>query len=132
MPAAPAPQFERIAVDPHLRIVIGHMGEGIPFCLERIDNRFVWEHEIAGVPARLKRLPSGYVRDNITITTSGMNFTEPLVLAVKLLGADNVLFAADYPFEVARDAVSALDSIALSPADKEKIYHRNAKRVFAL
>jgi len=48
------------------------------------------------------------------------------------LGIDNMLFAADWPFEVARDAVDAMDQMPLSAADKAKIYHLNAKRVFAL
>ncbi len=117
---------------PRLKVVIGHMGEGIPFTLDRIDNRYLWELEIGGFQRAIKRLPSEYFRDNIVVTTSGMNYRLPLMMTVELLGADNVLFAADWPFEVARDAVDAMDAMPLSEADKAKIYHLNAKRVFAL
>jgi 5-carboxyvanillate decarboxylase len=117
---------------PRLRLVIGHMGEGLPFCLDRIDNRYFWEHEMAAIPPKLKRKPSDYIRDNIVVTTSGMNFSTPLLATIQALGIDNVLFAADYPFETVRESVDAIDNVALADRDKEKIYSLNAKRVFKL
>jgi 5-carboxyvanillate decarboxylase len=117
---------------PRLKIVIGHMGESIPFTLERIDNRYLWELEIGGFQRAIKRPPSDYFRDNIIVTTSGMNYRLPLMMTVELLGADNLLFAADWPFERVRDSVDAMDAMPLSEDAKEKIYHRNAKRVFGL
>jgi 5-carboxyvanillate decarboxylase len=117
---------------PRLRIVIGHMGEGLPFHLDRIDNRYFWEHEMAGAAPALKRKPSDYVRDNIVVTTSGMNYAPPLHMTVQMLGIDNVLFAADYPFETVRDSVDAIDALAIADRDKEKIYSRNSRRVFKL
>ena len=57
----------------------------LPFCLDRIDNRYLWEHEMAGSSPKLKRRPSDYIRENIIITTSGMNFAPPLQLAVSVL-----------------------------------------------
>lgn len=117
---------------PRLKIVIGHMGESIPFTLDRIDNRYLWELEIDGVARTIKRLPSEYFRDNIIVTTSGMNYRLPLMMTIELLGIDNILFAGDWPFENVRDSVDAMDAMPLSEADKAKIYHLNAKRVFAL
>lgn len=117
---------------PRLKIVIGHMGESIPFTLDRIDNRYLWELGMDGITPTLKKLPSQYFRDNIIVTTSGMNYRLPLMLTVELLGADNVLFAGDWPFEKVRDSVDAMDAMPLSETDKAKIYHLNAKRVFAL
>jgi 2,3-dihydroxybenzoate decarboxylase len=117
---------------PRLRLVIGHMGEGLPFCLDRIDNRYYWENEMAGVAPKLKRRPSDYIRENVAVTTSGMNFGPPLRMTMEVMGVDNVIFAADYPFEVVRDAVDAVDALDLPEDDKEKLYHLNAKRVFAL
>jgi 5-carboxyvanillate decarboxylase len=117
---------------PRLKIVIGHMGEGLPFHLDRIDNRYYWEHEMAGAAPKLKRKPSDYVRDNVIVTTSGMNFSPPLLMTIQMVGLDNVLFAADYPFETVRDSVAAIDALALSDRDKEKIYSLNSKRVFKL
>ena len=117
---------------PRLKLVIGHMGESIPFTLERIDNRYLWELEIGGFARTIQKLPSQYFRENIIVTTSGMNYRLPLMMTVALLGIDNLLFAADWPFEKARDAVDAMDAMPLSEEDKAKIYHRNARRVFRL
>ena len=117
---------------PDLKLVIGHMGESIPFTLDRIDNRYLWELEIGGFAKTIKRLPSQYFRDNVIVTTSGMNYRLPLMMTIELLGVDNVLFAADWPFETARDSVDAMDAMPLSEEDRAKIYHRNAKRVFRL
>jgi 2,3-dihydroxybenzoate decarboxylase len=117
---------------PRLRLVIGHMGEGLPFCLDRIDNRYYWENEMAGVKPKLKRKPSDYIRENVAVTTSGMNFAPPLRMTIEVMGIDNVIFAADYPFEVVRDSVDVVDALDLPEADKEKLYHLNAKRVFGL
>jgi 5-carboxyvanillate decarboxylase len=117
---------------PRLKIVIGHMGEGIPFHLDRIDNRYFWEHEMAGTAPKLKRKPSDYFRDNVAVTTSGMNFTPPLLMTIQMLGIDNVLFAADYPFEKVSDSVAAIDALPIADADKAKLYSLNSRRVFAL
>ncbi len=117
---------------PRLRIVIGHMGEGLPFCLDRVDNRYDWELEMAGAKSGLKRKPSDYFRENVIVTTSGMNFAPPLLMTLAMVGIDNVLFAADYPFETVRDSVAAVDALPIADADKQKLFHLNAKRVFAL
>ncbi|HEY3916635.1 MAG TPA: amidohydrolase family protein [Stellaceae bacterium] len=117
---------------PRLRLVIGHMGEGLPFFLDRIDNRYFWEHEMAARPPQLKRKPSDYIRDNIVVTTSGMNFAAPLLMTIQTLGIDNVLFAGDYPFENVRESVDAVDRLAIADRDKEKLYSLNAMRVFRL
>jgi 5-carboxyvanillate decarboxylase len=117
---------------PRLKIVIGHMGENIPFTLDRIDNRYLWETEMAGMARQIKRLPSEYFRDNIIVTTSGMNYRLPLMMTIETLGIDNVLFAGDWPFEVVRDSVDVVDALPIADADKEKLYHLNAKRVFKL
>ena len=100
---------------PKLRIVIGHMGEGLPFFLDRIDNRYYWEHEMAGTAPKLKRKPSDYVRDNIVVTTSGMNFGPPLLMTIQMLGIDNILFAADYPFENVQELRCGRSTIWRSP-----------------
>ncbi|HEV8016164.1 MAG TPA: amidohydrolase family protein [Stellaceae bacterium] len=117
---------------PRLKIVIGHMGENIPFTLDRIDNRYLWETAMAGMVRQIKRLPSEYFRDNVIVTTSGMNYRLPLLMTIETLGIDNVLFAGDWPFEVVRDSVDVVDALPIADADKEKLYHLNAKRVFKL
>jgi 5-carboxyvanillate decarboxylase len=117
---------------PRLKIVIGHMGEGLPFHLDRIDNRYFWEHEMAGTAPKLKRRPSDYLRDNVVVTTSGMNFALPLKMTIAQIGIDNVLFAGDWPYEDVRQSVDACDALDLPDADMQKFYHQNSERVFRL
>lgn len=116
---------------PKLRIVLGHMGENIPYTLARIDNRYLFEVEVSGVP-KMKRLPSEYFLDHFVITTSGMNYDAPLRAALSALGPDRILFAADYPMEVQKDAVDGMEGINISAEEKKKIFETNPKRVFGL
>lgn len=116
---------------PRLTIVLGHMGEGIPFWLQRIDNRYLLQVKIGEVE-RLPLLPSEYFLRNFVIATSGVTFAPALRLALDTLGAERILFAADYPYEVVADAVSFLDGAAITEAERAKIYWQNAVRVFRL
>ena len=114
-----------------LQIILGHMGEGIPFYLQRIDNRYLLQVKIGAVP-EMKRLPSEYFKDHFVITTSGVTQESSLQLSHKELGADRILFAADYPYESVEEAVQFMDAADLSDVDKHKIYHGNAERIFGL
>ena len=82
---------------PRLKIILGHMGEGIPFWLQRIDNRYLLQVKI-GALEKLPRLPSEYFKDNFVITTSGVTHHGVLRLMHEVLGPDRILFAADYPY----------------------------------
>jgi 2,3-dihydroxybenzoate decarboxylase len=112
---------------PKLKFVIGHMGEGIPFLLPRLDNRYTRDRG----PKR-KYKPSEYFKEHFVITTSGMNYPRQIVMTVEELGADRVLFAADWPFEPSKEAVEGLEAAPLSDGVKEKIFQKNAERVFRL
>ena len=82
--------------------------------------------------ARLKRKPSEYIKGNFLMTTSGM-FSHPALLCAYLtLGADNILFAVDYPHESSEAAVAFMDSAPICDSDKEKIYHLNAEKLLKL
>lgn len=116
---------------PDLKIILGHMGEGIPFYLQRIDNRYLLQVKIGAVK-ELPRLPSEYFKDHFVITTSGVAQQSSLQLAYAELGADNILFAADYPYENVDEAVRFMDTADLSNTDKHKIYHGNAERLLGL
>ncbi|MEZ0243944.1 MAG: amidohydrolase family protein [Sphingomonas sp.] len=115
---------------PKLRIVLGHNGEGIPFQLDRIDNRYKTMHR--GGTGALKRLPSDYFRDNFVITTSGSNWAPAVKFCQQVLGPDKVLFAVDYPFEADVETVNAADAIPMSDRDRHLFYHGNAERVFRI
>ncbi len=116
---------------PDLKIILGHLGEGIPYYLQRIDNRYLLQVKIGAVKP-LKKTPSQYFRDNFVVTTSGVTQNSTLQLCYQELGADRILFAADYPYEVVSEAVEFLESADLSEADKHKIFHGNAERLFGL
>ena len=112
---------------PNLRLVLGHMGEGLPFWLHRLDTMSFGEFGNT-----IQKRPSQYIRDNTVITTSGMAWDPLLEFAHAVLGAHNILFAVDYPFgSYVRDA-RWMDAVALPEADKVLIYSGNAERVFAL
>ena len=114
---------------PRLKVVIGHLGETIPYLLARIDNRW----SAAPFPKKLKKLPGQYFKDNFLVSTSGMN-EDPaaLMMAISVLGADSIMFAVDYPMEDTEAAVRFIDASPISDKDREKICHINAERVFSL
>jgi 2,3-dihydroxybenzoate decarboxylase len=115
---------------PDVQIVIGHMGEGLPFWLPRIDNRYQAALRFAN--SKLELLPSEYVHRNFHITTSGMNYMAPLELSMEVLGIDRLLYASDYPFEKQGEAVAAVEAMPLSFEQKQALFEANAVRVFAL
>lgn len=116
---------------PDLTIVLGHMGENIPWSLYRLD----WMHGHARVAMdrpKLKQRPSDYFRQNFYITTSGVNWDPPLLYAISVLGADRVMFAVDYPYQETLEAVKFMNDAPISEADRALIFHRNAEKVFNL
>ncbi len=112
---------------PRLQIVLGHMGEGIPFWLSRLDE----VSARTGMP-ELQRRPSDYFRDNIHITTSAMFWDPVLTLCVDALGAERILFAVDSPFASSEQGTRWLDNAPISDSDRRMIYQENAERVFSL
>ncbi|WP_020496603.1 amidohydrolase family protein [Sciscionella marina] len=120
---------------PELTIVLGHLGEGIPFWLRRIDNRHAFARRVAGAATPMPRLeltPSEYFRRNFVLTTSGIDDPDVLGLGLRAVGADNILFAIDMPYEDPKRAIAFLNEAPLTAAQRENIAHRTAERVFAL
>jgi len=114
---------------PNLKIILGHMGEGIPYWVYRFDHMYATAKRNWGTGS-LKEAPSFYLKRNMLITTSGM-FSEPVLrYCLEVLGADNILWAADYPYQDNREAAAFLDAARIPEADKVKIYSGNAERVF--
>lgn len=116
---------------PRLKIILGHMGEGIPFWLDRIDNRYLLQVKIGAV-REMKKLPSEYFLENFVITTSGMAFGAPLKLSIETLGPERILFAADYPYESMSEAVEFMDAVSVSNEERHMIYHGNAEALFKI
>ena len=116
---------------PKIKIVLGHMGEGIPFWLQRIDNRYLLQVRLGAV-RKMARLPSEYFLENFVITTSGVCSPPALKLSIEVLGADRILFAADYPYESVEESVAFMDSVDIADNIRAQIYGGNAARIFCL
>jgi len=116
---------------PKLKIVLGHMGEGLPFWLQRIDNRYLLQVKV-GATKKLPRLPSEYFLDNFLITTAGVTSMPALRLSLDVVGTDKIMFAADYPYEDVGAAVRFLDEAKITEEERRKIYQDNATRIFKL
>ena len=112
---------------PKLQIVLGHLGERIPYDLWRLDRR------LSKVPNRpAKRHMGEYFRNNFHISTSGHFCTPSLINAILTVGADRVLFAVDYPFEDHMEGCAWFDSLEIAETDRIKIGRTNALALFGL
>ena len=111
---------------PKLKIIVGHMGEALPFMLDRLDT---W------LTPRAKNLERGVAQtilDHVHITTAGFFTLAPFMSALMTFGADRILFSVDYPFSKNAEARAFLDALPVTPSDKEKIAHGNADRILKL
>jgi 2,3-dihydroxybenzoate decarboxylase len=115
---------------PALTIILGHMGEGLPFSMWRIDNCNAWVGQKRPFPA--KRTLGEYFRENFYLTTSGNFHTPTLVSAMAEIGAERILFSTDWPFENIDHAADWFDNASLSEPDRQKIGRDNAARLFKL
>jgi 2,3-dihydroxybenzoate decarboxylase len=115
---------------PNLQIILGHLGEGIPAYLWRIDHRNDWmkaPHKYAA-----QKSVADYFRNNFVLTTSGNFSTSALNQAIAEIGIARVLWSADYPFEDISDAADWIDAAPLSEDDRKKIVRTNAQNLFRL
>ena len=111
---------------PKARLILGHMGETLPYLLWRLDSRSrarAEGEEAAG------QAPSQIIRDNILITTSGVCSHAALACALAALGEDSVMFSVDYPFEDCAVAAKFIDSAPLSEVARAKVCHGTARRL---
>jgi 2,3-dihydroxybenzoate decarboxylase len=115
---------------PEAKLLLGHMGEGLPFVLWRLDSRWSF-HNHHGI--KLARgNPSEYLRHNLYVTTSGVCSAAPLQCALSALGADHVLFGTDYPFEDIPTATEFLAGAPISETERAAVAHGNAERLLRL
>ncbi len=117
---------------PKLKIVLGHLGEGLPFWLDRIDRHFARrEGSPQAFPSHTaKHLPSHYFHENFYVTSSGHNWDPAVRFVEEVIGEDRLLFAVDYPYESSKQQTDQAAAITLKNPDK--FYHLNAQRVFKL
>jgi uncharacterized protein len=105
---------------PKLQIVIGHMGEALPFMLQRLDVMPI-------AMTRLSRPISAYLRENVHYTFSGFNFTPTFLDLLLQVGVDRIMFSADYPYASMEQARTFLDQLPVCSADRERIAHGNGE-----
>lgn len=115
---------------PRLRIVIGHMGEALPFWMWRLD--YMGAPGARGAARKNQLKPSEYFQRNVAITTSGVEDALALRFCIDKLGIDHIMWAIDYPFQTTKPAVAFLESAPLSEHERAQIACRNAERIFRI
>lgn len=119
---------------PNLRVVLGHLGEGLPYWLFRLDfmhGASVRANRYASQP-KLKRKISEYLRENFYYTTSGMAWTPPIRYVQQVMGMDRLMYAMDYPYQFVPEEVNVTDGLPIGYEDLKAFYQTNAERVFGL
>jgi len=119
---------------PKLQIIVGHMGEALPYWMYRLDYMHA-----AGVKAAryecmkpLKRKVSDYLRENVYITNSGVAWEPAIKFAQQVIGLDRVMYAMDYPYQYTPQEVLDLDSMSMPDSHKKMFYQQVAEKVFRL
>jgi 2,3-dihydroxybenzoate decarboxylase len=113
---------------PKATLILGHMGEFLPFQRSRFDSRYATQKP----EAPITRPPSAYLGTNIVFTNSGVFSPATVLGAVLEVGADAVMFSVDYPYESSSEAVAGFERTVLSSSDREKIAHGNAERLLRI
>jgi 5-carboxyvanillate decarboxylase len=119
---------------PDLQIMVGHMGEALPFWVYRID----YMHQ-ATVRSRrypfmkpLRKTVLEYLRSNVLITTSGMAWAPAILFTQQVVGEERVMYAMDYPYQFHGEEVRTHDDLDIPLATKKKLMQTNAERWFRL
>ena len=111
---------------PKLQVVIGHLGEAVPFMLERLNRNLPM-----GM-TKLDRPLAAYLRENVHYTFAGFNFTATFLDLLLEVGVDRIMFSCDHPYASMAEARAFLNHIPVSTADQKRIAHGNAERLFNL
>lgn len=119
---------------PKLRMVIGHMGEALPFWAYRLDymHRATVKSQRYDSMKPIRKQPSDYLRENFYVTNSGVAWEPAVRFTQDFMGTDRVLYAMDYPYQHAVDEVGVMDGMALSIEDKTRFFQTNAQALFKI
>jgi predicted TIM-barrel fold metal-dependent hydrolase len=115
---------------PKLNIILGHLGEGLPYSIWRVDNCNGWVPDRHNYPAKKKL--GDYFAANFYLTTSGNFRTQTLIDAMLEIGSDRIMFSTDWPFENVDHASIWFDNASISDNDRIKIGRTNAAKLFKL
>lgn len=113
---------------PSVQVVLGHLGESLPYDISRIENRL----NILSERNTLLRTPTEYLRENFHVTTSGHFCTASLRAAIAVMGVDRVMFSVDYPYESTEEAATWFDAVEFDGTDADAIGAGNARRLLKL
>jgi predicted TIM-barrel fold metal-dependent hydrolase len=113
---------------PNVKIILGHLGETIPFISKRID--FVYSRTPDALP-KIKKAPSAYFLKNFYVDTAGIFHEPSLKCTIETLDKEKILFGSDYPFEKIAEGVKYIRESSISDDCKESISWKNAERLFA-
>ena len=114
---------------PGLRVILGHLGEGLPFLMKRIDFAYERPWIDPSVRPNLLKKPSDYLRENMFVTTSGNYFKGAFLCTHEAVGIDRILLSTDYPYEDSEECIRFIEGLPISQKDKEKIYYQNAQQI---
>ena len=111
---------------PDLKLIVGHMGEGLPFHLDRIESMLtpVVTGHLLTVAETLRR--------NLYLTTSGYNTSTPLLCALAAFGVDHVMFSVDHPFANSDQATAFLKTAPVTESEREQIAHKNVESLLGI
>lgn len=113
---------------PNAKVILGHMGENLPFYLWRLDSRYSSTHYCKDI----SRLPSEVFRRHFFITTSGVCDSAALRCSIETLGPDRIMFATDYPYEDIELAGRWMDEAPIDPRTKRMICRETAQMLLRL
>jgi 2,3-dihydroxybenzoate decarboxylase len=119
---------------PALKIVVGHLGEALPYWFYRLDYMHAGQVASNRYEAikPLQLTPSEYFHRNIWLTTSGMPWAPTIMYAREVMGPDRVMYAMDYPYEYVPDEVRMQDALPLTITEKKQFFQDIAVDVFGL
>jgi 2,3-dihydroxybenzoate decarboxylase len=119
---------------PKLQMIVGHMGEALPFWSYRLDymHQATVKSDRYPTVRALKKKPSDYLKENFYITNSGMAWQPAIKFTQETLGVDRVLYAMDYPYQYSADEVVSLDGMEMSAENKKAFFQTNAEKVFKI
>ncbi len=111
---------------PKLQVVIGHLGEGVPFMLPRLNRNLPTQ------VTKLERPLGDYLRENVHYTFAGFNFPATFLDLLLEVGVERIMFSVDYPYGSMAEARAFLDHLPVSAGDRERIAHGNAEKLFKI
>jgi gamma-resorcylate decarboxylase len=115
---------------PNVNVILGHLGEALPFTLPRVEHRLRHQRRETHGPHR--EPPTKYLRENFYLTTSGIFRSQALLDTLLEVGSDRTLFSVDYPYESMHEISPWFDACPISENDRVKIGRTNAAKLFGI